>query len=306
MNKLTLIDKGMTPLEINNLIVADLDSRGLKDPNIRKNALKRVWEYIRVSGEFLVNDTIVLPPSKDDFKEKLARIKGYKLNSAESSVINMIYHYAGGSSCMPALQSPNTPQVPISHSATNRVLSHSVDSEIIENNLINGHFSGADELGDGSRIPARPGLYCIKLRGGVSFPKEFGTIREDGILYIGQASVSLRKRLWEQELNHRSAATFFRSVGAVLGYLPPRGSLANKKNKKNYEFSETDTQNIIEWMRVSLLVNFVDVNPIELNGMEKKLIGKYKPLLNIKHNPTASLALKAARKRCEELANEKS
>lgn len=37
----------MTPLEITKLIVADLDSRGLKNPNIRKNALKRVWEYKR-------------------------------------------------------------------------------------------------------------------------------------------------------------------------------------------------------------------------------------------------------------------
>ena len=295
----------MTPLEITKLIVADLDSRGLKNPNIRKNALKRVWEYMRDAGEFLVDDSIVLPYNKDVCKERLARIKGYELNSAESSVINMIYNYAGGSSCIPDMQPLNIPKAPSTNSAINQVLPHTGGFEEIEKKLVSAKFKTVNELNNGLAIPVSPGLYCIKIRDGVSLPKEFGFIREDGIIYIGKTSVSLRERLWEEELNHRRAATFFRSVGAVLGFLPPKGSLVNKANKKNYRFSEDDTQKIIEWMKKSLLVNFVEVNSVELEGIEKDLICKYKPLLNIKDNPTPSLALKAARKRCVDRANGK-
>ena len=292
----------MTPLEITKLIVADLDSRGLKNPSIRKNALKKVLEYMRNSGEFLINESIVLPSNKSDFKERLARIKGYDLNSAESSVINMIYLYIDSSSSISNLPPRNIPQAPIEQPAAKNALSHPMDTEEIEKNLIGVRFLEINELSNGLAIPKKPGLYCIKLRKGISFSKEFGTIGKDRIIYIGKASTSLRERLWEEELNHRRAATFFRSVGAVLGYLPPKGSLVNKQNKKNYRFSEDDTQKIIEWMRTSLLVNFVEVNPTELEEIEKTLIGNYKPLLNIAHNPTPSLALKAARKKCVEWA----
>lgn len=292
----------MTPLEITELIFAELDSRELKNPNIRKNALKRVWEYMRDADEFLVNGSIVLPCDKVCLKERLAQIKGNKLNSAESSVINMIYNL-NDSYCTHDSLPRYTPQSPFKQPYTNRVSAHNEGSEDIEENLIGGKFFEIDELKNGSEIPNRPGLYCIMLRKGVTLPKEFGKIREDGIIYIGKASVSLRERLWEEELNHHRAATFFRSIGAILGFLPPKGSLADKKNKKNYRFSEDDTRKIIEWMRASLLVNFIEVNPGELNEMEKVLIGKYKPLLNITHNPTPSMALKAARKKCVEWAN---
>lgn len=296
----------MTPLEISKLIVADLDSRRLKKPNIRKNALKRVLEYMRQAGEFLVDDSIVLPYKKDDCKDRLARIKGDKLTSSESSVINMIYYYVGGSSCMPDIQTPSTPQLNITNSAKNQVSSLPNGLDEIENKLIRAKFMGVNELNnDNNLVPNCPGVYCIKIRKGVTLPREFGIIRDDGIIYIGKASGSLRERLWEEELNHRKAATFFRSVGAVLGFLPPKGSLVNKKNKTNYRFSEDDTQKIIEWMRNSLLVNFIEVNPIELEEIEKCLIRKYKPLLNIKVNPTPSLALEAARKRCIDIANQK-
>lgn len=295
----------MTPLEITKLIVADLDSRGLKNPNIRKNALKRVLEYMRDAGEFLVDDSIVLPYNKDDCKERLARIKGYELNSAESSVINMIYNYTGGSSCILDMPPLNTPKGPTTNSAINQVLSHTGGFEEIEKKLIGAKFMTVNELKNGLAIPERPGLYCIKICPWVTLPKEFRFIREDGIIYLGKASISLRERLWEEELNHRRAATFFRSVGAVLGFLPPKDSLVNKANKKNYRFSEDDTLKIIEWMRDSLLLSWVEVNPIELEEIEKTMIRKYKPLLNIKDNPTPSLALKAARKRCVDRANGK-
>ena len=100
---------------------------------------------------------------------------------------------------------------------------------------------------DDSSVPDVPGLYCIKLCKGVVLPAKFGKVREDGIIYIGQASRSLKKRFWEQELNHKSAATFFRSLGAILGYLPPKGSLYGK-DTRNYKFSQEDTESIKKWM----------------------------------------------------------
>ena len=83
----------MTTQEITKLIDKDLDSRGLAKPNIRKNALRRVLEYMETSEEHIIAGEITLPPDKEEFKEKMERIKGKKLNDAESSVINMIYKY---------------------------------------------------------------------------------------------------------------------------------------------------------------------------------------------------------------------
>lgn len=178
----------------------------------------------------------------------------------------------------------------------------SADSQEIEKELINGKFITVPEAE--YKIPNVPGLYCIKLKNGVELPEKFGTIREDGIIYIGIASKSLKERLWEQELNHKRPATFFRSIGAMLGYLPPKGSLGGRSNTRNYRFNSYDTGLIKKWMRDSLLVNFVKVTDIrQLEKIEKDLIRKYTPLVNLAHNPRASEALKEARRKCEEVAN---
>lgn len=173
----------------------------------------------------------------------------------------------------------------------------------IEKKLISGDFSSVNTLSS-DQVPDSSGLYCIKLRKGVVLPSKFGKVRDDGIIYIGQASKSIRKRLWEEELNHNRPATFFRSLGAVLGYLPPKGSLAGK-DTRNYKFSETDTEAIRKWIRQSLFVSFVAVKPSLIDAIEKNLIVKYRPLINLEHNPFASAELKAARKACVDYAKSK-
>ena len=179
-----------------------------------------------------------------------------------------------------------------------------VNSSSVEDALINGQFYAVNELSR-ENIPDVPGLYCIKLRKGIApLPAKYGKIREDGIIYIGKASTSLRKRLWDQELNHKSAATFFRSMGAILGYLPPKGSLYGKETR-NYKFSEQDTDGIRMWMRESLLVNIVALSSNQQDKVEEALIAKYRPLVNIEHNPSASEALKAARQHCVDYAKSK-
>lgn len=100
----------------------------------------------------------------------------------------------------------------------------------VEEELIKGNFQSVSSL-SADAIPNESGIYCIKLREGSTLPSKYGKIREDRIIYIGIASKSLRKRLWEEELNHKRAATFFRSIGAMLDYLPPKGSLYGKKQE---------------------------------------------------------------------------
>lgn len=177
-----------------------------------------------------------------------------------------------------------------------------MDSQEIEGKLVRATFIPVYEL-NADKVPATPGIYCIKLRKGVPLPAKFGKAREDGIIYIGQASKSLKERLWEEELNHKRPATFFRSIGAMLGYLPPKGSLAGKRNTSNYKFSEEDTESIRKWMRQSLLVNFIALEPAMIDDTEIALIKKYCPLANLKHNPVRNDELKAARNKCKEYAN---
>ena len=172
-----------------------------------------------------------------------------------------------------------------------------------EKSLLQGDFISVGAL-SGDMVPDMPGLYCIKLRKGVRLPAKFGKVRENGVIYIGQASTSLNQRFWKQELNHHGAATFFRSIGAMLGYLPPKGSLAGKSTR-NYRFSQEDTEAIRNWIRQSLLVNFVVVEPSSIDDIEETLIRKYCPLVNIAKNPAASAELSAARDNCVAYAKSK-
>lgn len=164
----------------------------------------------------------------------------------------------------------------------------------VEEELIKGDFKSVSSLSTDA-IPNKSGIYCIKLREGSTLPSKFGKIREDRIIYIGKASTSLRKRLWEEELNHKKAATFFRSIGTMLNYLP-KGSFGGKP--ANYKFSEEDTDAIRKWMKRSLRVNFIKVKETEIINIEDALIKKYTPLVNISKNPKASEELRNARLHC--------
>ena len=169
-----------------------------------------------------------------------------------------------------------------------------------EKRLIQGEFVSVGAL-SGDMVPDVPGLYCIKLRKGAHLPAKYGKVREDGVIYIGKAD-NLRERLWEEELSHKRPATFFRGIGAILDYLPPKGSLIGYANQKNYKFSPEDTNAIIKWMKLSLVVNWIQLTPSLILDTEKELIVKYAPMMNTTHNPHKNKELAAARKRCREYA----
>ncbi len=150
---------------------------------------------------------------------------------------------------------------------------------------------------------SNPGYYAIWIKNIQALRDPFKqelTKRSTNLLYIGIAEHSLTKRLFEEELQHRSPATYYRAIGAILGYRPETGSLIGKKNKNNYKFSKTNTESICEWIDKNISVSFhatIKVN----TATEKFLIKKYIPLLNWTHNPAKFQPLKILRKECREI-----
>lgn len=156
-----------------------------------------------------------------------------------------------------------------------------------------------------SLIPDRPGLYCIRINEIHALPKPFDTHlkeRNHNIIYIGIASQSLRKRFLNQELRANGHGTFFRSIGAVLGYKPAKGSLINKSNKRNYTFTSADENNIINWINRHLLVNWVEFDGNH-ETIESELIKSHLPLINLAKNPAALEYLSDLRAECVKIAN---
>lgn len=178
------------------------------------------------------------------------------------------------------------------------------DTILIEKILVNEqNFKSAKDV-DGL-VPQASGLYCIRIKNVRLLPDPLGTIllkRGHNILYIGIASEDLCKRFLNQELRAKGHGTFFRSMGAVLGYKPPKGSLVEKSNKRNYKFSKADELKIIEWINENLMVNWVKCVG-NLDGLETDLIVKYLPLLNLAKNPIPLHILSDLRKECVEIAN---
>lgn len=155
-----------------------------------------------------------------------------------------------------------------------------------------------------ARVPNFPGLYCIRIKNPDQLPKDFSeelSARGNNIIYIGKASISLYRRLLRQELRARGHGTFFRSIGAVLGYKPPKACLVNKKNKRNFKFNQDDESKIIQWINNNLLLNWVEFNG-NIEKVESELIRKYKPLLNIDSNPAAMKELRELRAECVRIA----
>lgn len=153
-------------------------------------------------------------------------------------------------------------------------------------------------------IPNIPGIYAIRIKNSDTLPNEFRNElkrRHESLLYIGKATTSLRKRLWEEELHTQRPATFFRSIGAILGFLPPKGSLRDRQNQSNYRFSPADNAKIIHWIEENLLVNFVVCNNA-IEDIERSIINETTPLINIQNNPNPFNRLIELREKCRDIA----
>lgn len=151
------------------------------------------------------------------------------------------------------------------------------------------------------RVPDGPGYYSIFIDDPLAWGRTFAApIAPSNLIYLGIASGSLRRRLVRQDLRHESPASFFRSLGAVLGFRPKKGSLAGKSNTSNYRFTQTDTTEIIEWASAHLSVAWLQEPPLQ--SVEQELIRSHCPLFNIKHNPAQCLRIVELRRICRERA----
>lgn len=178
-------------------------------------------------------------------------------------------------------------------------------SQISEEQLMNSsNFLSVKQLND-SDIPDSSGVYVVKIKDIDKLPLTFSKVlkeRKHKILYIGISTNSLRRRLWGNELHAKGHGTFFRSLGAILGYLPETGSLLGNRNKRNYKFSAQDSAGIIRWIEDNLEINFI-VHSENLEKIEESLIVKYVPLLNLDKNPVKLSELVELRRKCEAVAN---
>lgn len=177
-------------------------------------------------------------------------------------------------------------------------------TEIIRVLLEHNNFKKVSDIKN--EIPEEPGIYCIKIIDNQSLPFPFNEIvikNNQNYLYIGIANRNLKKRLLRNELRGEGHGTFFRSLGAILGFKPPKGSLVGKVNSYNYKFSSEDQGLIVSWIDNNLLVNWIELKE-GLKQTEALLIETIKPLLNISHNKFVNEEFSKLRSECINIANE--
>jgi hypothetical protein len=155
-------------------------------------------------------------------------------------------------------------------------------------------------------IPDEYGVYAIRLAEGSKLPEPFGRIlhqRGDRLIYIGKGEKqTLLVRLLGNERRAKGNGTFFRSLGAVLGYRPPQGSLAGRRRQQNYRFAPLDRDAIVNWINRSLEVSWVVLAQNDVRRAEVGLVKRHRPLLNLQENPRALPELSAVRALCRQVA----
>jgi hypothetical protein len=172
----------------------------------------------------------------------------------------------------------------------------------VERELIHGKRLGRP-VTRGKTIESKEGFYSIWVKDRLHFPAPFShelVSRNTSLIYIGIAD-DLAQRLYRQELQQKSPATFFRSLGAILGYRPEPGSLCGKKNQHNYVFSPENTVKIVNWVDEHLEIAYCYCSS-RAENFEPLLIKQYKPILNWTHNPSPFPLLKQLRSDCKRIA----
>lgn len=155
-----------------------------------------------------------------------------------------------------------------------------------------------------SDIPAQAGLYCILARSGSEdFLAPFSELlerRANPLLYIGKAGIrGLRIRLLGEELRGIGPATFFRSLGVVLGH----GRRVKPLSPRSRNFSFENRREIVDWGRRHLWIGWTPAPAATVAEQEKALIKEHCPLFNLKDNPEKLAELVKLRADCRRLAH---
>lgn len=251
-----------------------------------------IAEHINRRGLYSRRDGSPLPANQVS-----ARIRRYpaKFSSTPSGIqLNNVH--------APAIEpSPITPSTqdaaPTLQSVTN-------PNVIASRLLARDAFRSAADI-DGA-VPDLPGLYAIRIKDANYLPSPYraaAVARGTDLLCLGQATRrTLRHRFVGSELRGKGHGTFFRSIGAVLGCRPPVGSLIGKANSRNYRFSPSDTDAIVDWINLHLEVSWVTLDVDDIPQTEVALIRVHRPLLNLRDNPAALPELLALRHACSVIA----
>ena len=135
-------------------------------------------------------------------------------------------------------------------------------------------------------VPDLPGIYVLRAMRSHSGSVSWAA---GDIIYVGQASKSLKKRFRNQEILAKGHGTFFRTLGVVLGKNPKPHCLYRKKSR-NFTFSSTDKVAIRSWISQNAEYLALDIRTTpwlslaSLSCAELDLIKHYAPPLNIKGN----------------------
>lgn len=166
---------------------------------------------------------------------------------------------------------------------------------------------------DKDEVPDKPGLYEIHIGEPKYLLSPFGDVlseRNQTLLYVGKAKAKkgkkgIRQRLLHQDLRGKSNASFFRSIGVVLGCMK---NVKPLKRGNNFKFK--NSEEIVDWIKQHLWVGWKlvpDGESIEEN--EIRMIKDHRPVLNLMHNPDNNsshyLLLKDLRRECCSLAHKR-
>lgn len=276
--------------------------------NKRHMTLHEAMEkLLREAGRGMTKDKIAEKLNKNKWyqKEDCSEISPNQI-SARASTYPEIFHRKGGKiSLVNRNRTQQSSSKEVSKAPKNKKQIHRKNITLVEKELLDQLKIKLDKSIDISSAPQSSGIYCIQIKDKNRLPERFNEIlseRNHNILYFGIAK-NLKERL-EQELFAKGHGTFFRSLGALLGYRPEKGSLVGKKNQKNYNyrFPKRDEQKIIKWIINNLAVNWVELEEDALRSMEKCLIKKHLPLLNLSNNPAKIQIIEESREECIRIA----
>lgn len=152
------------------------------------------------------------------------------------------------------------------------------------------------------------GIYYIRLINqeafkdtNESFNLEYISRNHPEVIYIGKATGpgGLYKRLG-QELQQEGRATFFRSIGAIIGAVPRE----RQDSPNNYMFFGAEEEKVISFINQNLEVAYQIIydSAEVIENVEQLKIKEFEPIINILHNPNPSQTLREARKRCIRIA----
>ena len=136
-------------------------------------------------------------------------------------------------------------------------------------------------------VPKTSGLYAIFLHNIQSLPQDWKKLleRDDQLLYIGMGKSGLQSCLNGHFCGDASSDTFRKSIGAIMRQkLELQLYLEAGKDYKKWRFDEASEDDLSQWLKNNCRLGFIEIDSHEVVGLEKDLINKHRPPLNIQYN----------------------